>query len=269
MIKLLALDMDGTLLDDQKKISPTNIAAIQQAVEAGVKLVLCTGRVLSGVKPYFEQLGLDAENEYVILNNGCALHQTSDWSLLDYYGLKADEIQFLSDFACGFDLPLTLCDVDNYYVVNQPANAHIIEDTQNIFLTPKTISLNAIKDHQQPFFLAKFVGRPDLVQTFLKKEDRELSRYFNTVLSQPSIYEILPQGVSKATALKSLTEKLGLSPNEVMAIGDANNDIEMLTFSGLAIAMDNAPDHIKVLASHITTNNNEDGVAAAIHKWIL
>ena len=60
MIKLLALDMDGTLLNDQKEISPANIAAIQEAVDAGVKLVLCTGRILSGVKPYFEQLGLDA-----------------------------------------------------------------------------------------------------------------------------------------------------------------------------------------------------------------
>lgn len=150
MIKLLALDMDGTLLNDQKEISPANIAAIQEAVDAGVKLVLCTGRILSGVKPYFEQLGLDAENEYVILNNGCALHQTSDWSLLNHHGLNADEIAYLADFARGFELPLTLCDVDNYYVVDQMANDHIIEDTQNIFLTPQTISLEMTRDHQQP-----------------------------------------------------------------------------------------------------------------------
>ena len=269
MIKLLALDMDGTLLNDQKEISPANIVAIQKAVDAGVKLVLCTGRILSGVKPYFEQLGLDAENEYVILNNGCALHQTSDWSLLDHHGLNADEIAYLADFARGFELPLTLCDVDNYYVVDQTANAHIIEDTQNIFLTPKTISLKKTINHHQPFFLAKFVGEPGLVGDFMKEKDAELSKHFNTVLSQPSIYETLPQGVSKATALQSLAERLGLLPSEIMAIGDANNDREMLEFAGLAIAMDNASAPIKALANHVTSSNNEDGVAAAIYKWIL
>ena len=261
--------MDGTLLNDQKEISPANIAAIQEAVDAGVKLVLCTGRILSGVKSYFEQLGLDAENEYVILNNGCALHQTSDWSLLDHHGLNADEIAYLADFARGFELPLTLCDVDNYYVVDQTANAHIIEDTQNIFLTPKTISLKKTINHHQPFFLAKFVGEPGLVGDFMKEKDAELSKHFNTVLSQPSIYETLPQGVSKATALQSLAEKLGLLPTEIMAIGDGNNDREMLEFAGLAIAMDNASTPIKALANHVTKSNNEDGVAAAIYKWIL
>ena len=269
MIKLLALDMDGTLLNDQKEISPANIVAIQKAVDTGVKLVLCTGRILSGVKPYFEQLGLNAENEYVILNNGCALHQTSDWSLLDHHGLKADEIAYLADFARGFELPLTLCDVDNYYVVDQTANAHIIEDTQNIFLTPKTISLEETRDHHQPFFLAKFVGRPSLVEAFLKEEDAKLSQSFNTVLSQPSIYETLPQGVSKATALQSLAERLDLLPSEIMAIGDGNNDREMLEFAGLSIAMDNASAPIKALANYVTSSNNEDGVAAAIYKWIL
>ena len=269
MIKLLALDIDGTLLNDQKEISPANIVAIQKAVDAGVKLVLCTGRILSGVKPYFEQLGLNAENEYVILNNGCALHQTSDWSLLDHHGLNADEIAYLADFARGFELPLTLCDVDNYYVVDQTANAHIIEDTQNIFLTPKTISLEKTRNHHQPFFLAKFVGQPSLVGDFMKEKDTELSKHFNTVLSQPSIYETLPQGVSKATALQSLAEKLGLLPTEIMAIGDGNNDREMLEFAGLSIAMDNASTPIKALANHVTTSNNEDGVAAAIYQWIL
>ena len=157
--------MDGTLLNDQKEISPANTATIQEAVDAGVKLVLCTGRILSGVKPYFEQLGLDAENEYVILNNGCALHQTSDWSLLDHHGLKADEIAYLADFARGFELPLTLCDVDNYYVVDQTANAHIIEDTQNIFLTPKTIwqIMDILQANPLHFWKQNILGKFDLI----------------------------------------------------------------------------------------------------------
>lgn len=78
MIKLIALDMDGTLLNSQKEIPKAHIQAIHQAVEHGVKLVLCTGRPLVGVKPYYEQLGLSGDNEYVIINNGCSTHQTKD-----------------------------------------------------------------------------------------------------------------------------------------------------------------------------------------------
>ena len=107
------------------------------------------------------------------------------------------------------------------------------------------------------------------MEAFLKEEDAKFSQSFNTVLSQPSIYETLPQGISKATALQSLAERLGLLPSEIMAIGDANNDREMLEFAGLAIAMDNASAPIKALANHVTSSNNEDGVAAAIYKWIL
>ena len=81
MIKLIALDMDGTLLNSQKEIPQAHIQAIHQAVEHGVKLVLCTGRPLVGVKPYYEQLGLSGDNEYVIINNGCSTHQTKDWKL--------------------------------------------------------------------------------------------------------------------------------------------------------------------------------------------
>lgn len=269
MIKLLALDLDGTLLDDQKKISPENIAAIHKAVDAGVKLVLCTGRILSGTKPYFDQLGLDVENEYAILNNGCATHQTSDWTLVDYHGLSGQEIAYLNNFAQGFDLPLTLCDVEHYYVVDQEANQDIIDDTKNIFSTPKKISLESAQQHAQPFFLAKFVGRRDLVDAFMEKHNQELSQHFNTVLSQPTIFEMLPKNVSKASALKALAEKLGFSQEEVMAVGDANNDLEMLEYAGLAIAMGNAADHVKAVASDVTLNNNDHGVAAAIEKWIL
>ena len=88
MIKLLALDMDGTLLNSQKKISQENISAIHKAIKAGVKLVLCTGRPPFGVRPYYELLGLAQEDEYVIVDNGCAIHRTSDWAVIDSVASK-------------------------------------------------------------------------------------------------------------------------------------------------------------------------------------
>ncbi len=153
MIKLLALDMDGTLLNEAKEIPQAHITAIHQAIEKGVKLVLCTGRPLFGVLPYYKKLGLDLQ--------------------------------------------------------------------------------------------------------------------FSGVRSQPVIYEAMPLGTTKATALSRLAAILKIEPSEIMAMGDANNDIEMLQFAGLGIAMGNASDHVKSLANDVTTSNEEDGVARAIEKYIL
>ena len=95
MIKLVAIDMDGTLLDSNKKIPRENIEAIQKVARTGVKIVLCTGRPKSGIIPYFEQLGLTDE-EYIIMNNGCTVYNTKSWQLLDYAQISNKELDALN-----------------------------------------------------------------------------------------------------------------------------------------------------------------------------
>ncbi|TCD46434.1 Cof-type HAD-IIB family hydrolase [Streptococcus sp. X16XC17] len=269
MIKLLALDMDGTLLNDRKELTKTQVDTIHQAVDAGVKLVLCTGRILNGIKPYFEQLGLDAENEYVIVNNGCSTHQTSDWSLVGWEELSIDDVASLLPFKENNGMQLTLFDEENYYVVDEEANDFVRADTELVFVEPVTLSSKEIINSDKHYFQAMFVGSLEETNAFQNRYDVELSQRFNTVRSQPIIYEILPKGVSKASALQKLAEKLGIEPSEIMAVGDADNDIEMLQFAGLPIAMENASDHVKSFAKDVTASNNHDGVAKAIQKWIL
>ena len=117
MIKLLALDMDGTLLNEAKEIPQAHIDAIHKAIEKGVKLVLCTGRPLFGVLPYYKKLGLDLENEYVIVNNGCSTHQTSDWGLVDWRELSKSDIEYLNDLAEKSEVQLTIFDEEHYFVL--------------------------------------------------------------------------------------------------------------------------------------------------------
>ncbi|MGT2911862.1 Cof-type HAD-IIB family hydrolase [Streptococcus cameli] len=269
MIKLLALDMDGTLLNDQKKLTQAQIDAIHKAVDAGVKLVLCTGRILNGVKPYFKQLGLDAENEYVIVNNGCSTHQTSDWKLIDWEELNPKDITYLASFLTDNDIQLTLFDEEDYYVLDEEANQYVREDTEIVFVEPKTLPYETAISGDRHLFQAMFVGPKDQVDAFQLEHDVAFNQKYNGVRSQDIIYEILPKHASKASALEKLAKHLGILPKEIMAIGDANNDIEMLEFAGLSIAMGNAAPHIKDLADDITASNNEDGVAKAIEKWIL
>ena len=109
MIKLLALDMDGTLLNEAKEIPQAHITTIHQAIEKGVKTgSLYWGRPLFGVLPYYKKLGLDLQNEYVIVNNGCSTHQTSDWSLVDWQELSPADIEYLYDLAEKSEVQLTL-----------------------------------------------------------------------------------------------------------------------------------------------------------------
>ena len=118
-------------------------------------------------------------------------------------------------------------------------------------------------------FQAMFLGNPEQVDDFETKFAQELCQRFSGVRSQPVIYEAMPKGVTKAFALELLAQRLEINPEEIMALGDANNDIEMLQFAGLGIAMGNASNHVKNLADYVTDSNEENGVATAIAKFIL
>ncbi|WP_438836513.1 HAD-IIB family hydrolase [Streptococcus pluranimalium] len=205
----------------------------------------------------------------MIKENGCSTHQTGDWALIDWEELSTDDITYLLPFKEGNDMQLTLFDEENYYVVDEEASEFVRADTDVVFVKPVTLTGQEALAGDKHLFQAMFVGGIDDTNAFQNQYDQELSQRFNTVRSQQMIYEILPQNVSKASALKKLAEKLGIEPEEIMAIGDANNDIEMLKFAGLPIAMENASDYVKTFAKDVTASNNHDGVAKAIQKWIL
>ena len=249
MIKLIALDMDGTLLTEEKKIPQAHIDAIHQAIQAGVKLVLCTGRPLVGVKPYYQELGLENKNEYVIVDNGCAIHQTSDWQVVDWQELNPDDIRYLYSLAEQSQVQLTLFDEEHYFVVGEKASKIVTDDAALVFTTPTEISLEEACSGQHRMFQAMFLGNPEQVDDFVNKFAQELCQRFSGVRSQPVIYEI--------------------NPEEIMALGDANNDIEMLQFAGLGVAMGNSSQHVKNLADYVTDSNEENGVATAIARFIL
>ena len=113
-----------------------------------------------------------------------------------------------------------------------------------------------------------YVGDPSAIDAFQAQHEAALEADFNTVRSQDILFEILPKGASKASALQALSQTLGYRRDQVMALGDANNDLEMLRFAGYSVAMGNGNAAVKEIADFITLTNDEDGVAHAIHKLI-
>ncbi|MCS4488634.1 Cof-type HAD-IIB family hydrolase [Streptococcus sciuri] len=269
MIKLIAIDMDGTLLNSQKQIPTENIVALQQASKKGIKIVLCTGRPKSGIVPYFEQLGLTDE-EYIIMNNGCSVYNTKNWDLIVSEELSYAEIKRLNRTCASYDdVYLTLTGDKSYYVLADEVPDLVQYDASLVFDTARAIDEFELKKEGEIIFQAMYMAKKASLDVFQADVDKELSQDFSTVRSQEYIYEILPQGISKASGLKQLARKLHIAPSEIMALGDAANDVEMLAFVGVSVAMGNASDDIKRRCRYTTNSNDDCGVAKAIYDYAL
>ena len=272
MIKLIAIDMDGTLLNGKKHIDKVQKEAIHEAIEAGIKIVLCTGRPLYGILPFYEELGLselDSEG-YVILNNGCSIHKTKNWELIDQVNFTSDDIDYLYKFSEGYDINFTL--VNDYYYFNiddRKPTDELITDAGFVFSDITNISLKEAKNGKHKIIKIMFLGNPNIMANFQKENESILKDKYSSVLSQPYIYEILPKGNNKGTGLKKLAKKLGIKQEEIMAIGDGNNDIEMFEYANYSVAMENGTELAKKAAKYETDSNENNGVAKAIRKYAL
>ena len=271
MIKLIAIDMDGTLLNEKKHIDKAQKEAIHEAVEAGIKIVLCTGRPLYGILPFYEELGLselDSEG-YVILNNGCSIHKTKDWELIDQVNFTSDDIDYLYKFSEGYDINFTLVNDYYYFNIDRKPTDELITDAGFVFSNITNISLKEAKNGKHKIIKIMFLGNPNIMANFQKENENILKDKYSGVLSQPYVYEILPKGNNKGTGLKKLAKKLGIKQEEIMAIGDGNNDIEMFEYANYSVAMENGTELAKKAAKYETDSNENDGVAKAIRKYAL
>ena len=272
MIKLIAIDMDGTLLNEKKHIDKAQKEAIHEAIDAGIKIVLCTGRPLYGILPFYEELGLselDSEG-YVILNNGCSIHKTKGWELIDQVNFTSDDIDYLYKFSEGYDINFAL--VNDYYYFNiddRKPTDELITDAGFVFSDITNISLKEAKNGKHKIIKIMFLGNPNIMANFQKENESILKDKYSSVLSQPYIYEILPKGNNKGTGLKKLAKKLGIKQEEIMAIGDGNNDIEMFEYANYSVAMENGTKSARKAAKYQTDSNENNGVAKAIRKYAL
>ena len=271
MIKLIAIDMDGTLLNEKKHIDKAEKEAIHEAIEAGIKIVLCTGRPLYGILPFYEELGLselDSEG-YVILNNGCSIHKTKDWKLIDQVNFTSDDIEYLYKFSESYDINFTLVNDTYYFNIGRKPTDELIKDAGFVFSDITDISLEEAKSGKHKIMKIMFLGDPEIMADFQEKNEDIIKSKYSGVLSQSYVYEVLPKDNNKGTGLKKLAEKLGIKQEEVMAIGDGNNDIEMFEYANYSVAMKNATELAKKAAKYETDSNENDGVAKAIRKYAL
>ena len=266
--KLLVLDVDGTLLNNAKEISKRTLAALLKVQHMGVRIVLASGRPTSGLLPIAEQLELGNFGGFILAYNGCQVIKAGTGEVMFERHINPEQIPYLEKKARknGFSI---FTYHDEYILTDNADDLHIRKEAW----------LNHLKIMEEPEFSiaidfapCKCVLVSDDYEALLGLENhwkRRLAGVLDVFPSEPYFLEVVPFGIDKANTLAVLMEQLGVTREEVIAIGDGVADVTMLQLAGKSVAMGHAQDSVKVCADYVTGSNDEDGVAQAVEKLIL
>ncbi len=265
-IKLVAIDLDGTLLNDKKEIQERTFKALMKAKEKGVYIVLASGRPIRGMLPLIKKLGLDEKENYVINFNGAAINKTSDLSSIFNCSLTIDEMLEIESFAKEHNIH-SHAFIDGECYIEEDGEYSDVEASIN------GISLNTVKYNElkKDAIVNKymFADEPNKLKEIYSLIPSSIFEKYTVVFSAPFFLEFLNKNTNKGKALEALAKYLNISADEVMAIGDEENDLSMLEYATHKVAMGNANKKLKDIATFISDTNNEDGVGKAVEKLIL
>lgn len=267
-IKLVAIDLDGTLLNSQHQISPAVKEAITRTHKQGVRIVLASGRPYSGILPYLQELGLDTASNYCISNNGSVIHQANDGSHLYENLLDFEDYQYFADLANNVGVHMHALADNTMFTANRHISRYTIHDAY-FTNTPLVYCPVNEMDSSLSFTKIMIIDHPEKLDVGISYIPENTFENYSLIKTSPYFLEVSNKDASKGSALKVLCEKLSLTPDKVMSIGDQNNDVAMLRYSSVSVAMGNAAPHIREIVKFVTDTNDCDGVAVAINKFII
>ena len=265
-IKLVAIDLDGTLLNKDKVLLERTKKALIEASSRGVYVVLASGRPIKGMLHLVKELELDKRLNYVINFNGAAVNNTIDLGSIFNCNLTIDEMLEIEEFA-------KVHNIHSHAFVN--GDCYIEEDGEYSDVEANINHIPLIKTKYDELDKASIVNKymfaddPNKLKEIYPLIPQAFFDKYTVVYSAPFFLEFLNKETNKGKAISHLCKYLNIDASEVMAIGDEENDYSMLEFAGYKIAMGNANPKLKAIATHITDTNNEDGVGKIVEKLIL
>lgn len=276
-IKLVALDLDGTLFDNSSRISERNLTAIRSITDKGIHVVISTGRPFEGIP--FDQIKGTGIN-YAITANGSGIYEISTGKCLYENAMGEELVTPILNFLLTRDIHMDAFIGGKGYTpvqcVETAQKLTVPSSIKNYIITTRTRLDNILQFiHENQLKVQKMTLNfyPAADGTLI---DRETVRKF--LVSNPSIttvcggynnLEFTRADANKGVGLRKLAEILGVNPDATMAIGDTENDLAIIEAAGIGVAMGNATDAVKARADYVTTTNTKDGVAAAIEHFIL
>ena len=267
-IKLIAIDIDGTLLNPQHEVTPGVKRAIQAARDKGIAIVLASGRPFIGVERYLMELDLQREGQYCITNNGALVQKAESGECVAEVTLNFDDYLYGEKLARERGVHFQALTKSLLFTPNKDISEYTVHEAS---LTGMPLRYRAVEemDKTATFPKVMMIDTPETLDEAITRIPQEAYDRYTIMKSSPYFLEILNKKVDKGAGVKALAERLGLSRDEVMAIGDQENDLAMLTFAGTGVAMGNGIDKVKNIAQFVTKTNMEDGVAHAIEKFAL
>jgi Cof subfamily protein (haloacid dehalogenase superfamily) len=265
MYKMIALDLDGTLNNDQREITPRTRDALLAVQEMGVTVVLASGRQAPGLLPDSEALQLEKHHGLLLSYGGGRITDATTGEVVFDSSIDNETaVRFLRHLEAWPELSPIVDDGHDIYTTD--ASRHkVYDESHNNQLGVKIVPNIADAVTWRPCKILTAAPN-EILMPHLDDISRGFTDKMSFVQSAPLFYEGMPKGTSKEGSLAKVCAQLGIEPAEVMAFGDAQNDMGMVRFAGHGVAMGNACPELKAMADEVTLTNNEDGIAHTLER---
>lgn len=269
MEHILALDLDGTMLTSDKRLTEGNLRAICRAQECGTTIVLASGRHPQSMARFADALGLRERGGYLVAFNGGQLIDYATGEMIFHHELPREVLPRLVAWARRYNLPL-MSFRGNTIVTEQPTNPYIVENARNNRLPVEGVNdlAETLCSLPTPPTKCLLPGDPALLPEVEAAMKADLGEAVGIYRSAPHYLELVPPGIDKGATLLRLLSHMGLEREALIACGDQANDISMIVTAGLGVAMGNATEEVKAAADVVTGSCDEDGVAQVIDSYI-
>lgn len=265
--RVLAFDLDGTLTNSQKQVTERTRAAVWRARELGCKIVLASGRPIDGIRPVAKTLEMDRLGGYIVALNGAVIIDCQTGERLYDAPIPRELISGICEYGRIHNVPM-LTYVPGGEITNRPDHPQIIREA-----SCNALPLIYTEDFEaaipDPVENIMYIDEPEPLAKNCEELNALYGDQLNIYRSDPCFMEILPLGIHKAGGLEKILEILGYEKEQMMAFGDALNDLEMLAFAGMGVCMANGAEEVREAADYVTASNDEDGVALALEKFVL
>lgn len=275
-IRVIVMDVDGTMTNHKKEITPKTKAALKKAQESGVKIILASGRPDSGLSDFAIELEMGRHHGLLVSFNGSRVTDCQTGEVLFNETMTVEQGKAVLEHMKGFNVR-PMIDKENYMYVNDVYDCMIKNGEQEINIIQYESRGGKYKLCEMDD-LAAFVDYPlNKILTagdsiYLKEHYREMMEPFkdtlNCMFTAPFYFEFTAQGIDKAKALEAVLSPMGYMQDEIIAFGDGQNDKTMIQYAGIGVAMDNAVEELKEVADEITLSNEDDGIAVSLYKHI-
>ncbi|MDO5047946.1 MAG: Cof-type HAD-IIB family hydrolase [Anaerococcus sp.] len=267
MIRLITIDVDGTLVTPLKRLTKKNKKAIKRARKLGVHIALVSGRPFNGLIDLIDDLGLSEEGHFSICQNGSYVVDNHTREVLFGTNQTPDALRRVDDLLKGYKLEVSAMDDKGFYTRHPRPNIYTRIDSKITGLPLNIVPYESFEPDKR-FGRFLILGPSREIRRFIDHMPRALKEDYYQVQTAPFLIEVMSKNTNKGFAIRKVCEKRGFERGEVMAIGNEKNDIPMLKEAGFAVAMANAVGELKVHADFITRSNLRSGVAYAIDKLI-